>query len=109
MEINEEKLSGKTVIHLNGNLDINASKTLEDRLMSIIDSGEKNIVIDFAELNYISSSGLRVLVFAANKLLPGKGTIGFCGMQTHIRQVFDITGFTNIFKVYATLADAVGA
>ncbi|HZS48038.1 MAG TPA: STAS domain-containing protein [Blastocatellia bacterium] len=109
MEIKEEKLAGKSVIHLAGNLDINAAKALEDKLVPLIESGEKNIIIDFDQLNYISSSGLRVLVFAANKLLPDKGKMDFCGMKDHIKQVFEITGFLTIFRIFPNLAEAISA
>src|SRR5258708_40064947 len=109
MEIKEEKIAGKTVVHLKGSLDINASEALESRLQSLIDSGEKTFIVDFAELSYISSSGLRVFMSAGNKLLAGKGSIVMCAMNDQIRKVFVITGFTRIFDIFPTLAEAVNA
>ena len=109
MEITQERFAGKTVVHLNGNLDISASEVLEKSLGSLIDSGEKNLVVDFAKLIYISSSGLRVFMTAANRLVAEKGTIALCGMNDQIKKVFEITGFTRIFNIFPTLADAVSA
>ena len=109
MEITEEKFAGKTVIHLNGSLDIGASEDLEKNLLSLVDSGEKNFIVDFAGLSYISSSGLRVFMSTANRLVAEKGSIALCGMNDQIKKVFEITGFTRIFNIFPTLADAVSA
>ena len=109
MEIKEERFAGKTVIHLQGSIDINGSETLELSFLKLIDSGEKKLIVDFVGISYISSSGLRVFMTAANKLSAEQGSIVLCGMNDQIKKVFEITGFTRIFNIYPTLAEAISA
>jgi stage II sporulation protein AA (anti-sigma F factor antagonist) len=69
----------------------------------------KNIVLDCAELNYISSSGLRVFLIAQKKLMGLQGKLHLCAMQPSIKEIFDISGFSTIFKIFATEQEAIEA
>ena len=102
MEILEEKRGTVLAVALKGRLDAVTSKSVEDRLLSLIESGEVRLVIDLAQLNYISSVGLRVLMLAAKRLRTANGTIVVCTLQPTVQQVFEIAGFTSIFRVYPT-------
>lgn len=100
MEIKTGKAGDYTELKLIGRLDSNTSLNLEKELTGIIEQGETNILINFEELNYISSSGLRVFLVAA-KLLDAKGEkLKFCCMKDFIKEVFDIAGFSAIFEIY---------
>jgi anti-anti-sigma factor len=102
MQIVEQKLGTVLAVALAGRLDAATSKTLEDRLLSLIESGEVRFVMDLASLEYISSVGLRVLMLAAKRLRSANGAIVVCALQPTVQQVFEIAGFTTIFRIYAT-------
>ena len=109
MQIVEEKLEAVMTIALKGRLDAVTSKAVEERLLGLIESGEIRLVADLAQLDYISSVGLRVLMLAAKRLRTAHGTIVVCALQPTVQQVFEIAGFTTIFRVFPSRAEAVAA
>ena len=56
------------IVHFDGNLDTNTSTEAEKRLGEMVDQGASKILVDFKDLNFISSAGLRVLLATAKKL-----------------------------------------
>ena len=109
MDIKQEKVGNVVAVVLKGRVDAATSKTVEDALLNLIDGGERKFVIDLAGVDYISSVGLRVLILAAKRLKPLQGAVTVCSLQPQIRQVFDIAGFTTIFKIYANQGEAAAA
>ena len=109
MQIVEEKLGTVLALALKGRLDAATSKGVEDRLLALIDSGEIHLVVDLEQLNYISSVGLRVLMLAAKRLRTANGAIVVCALQPTVQQVFEIAGFTKIFRIFPTRDAAVTA
>ncbi len=106
MEINESKKGDFFVIHLAGRLDTSNYGELEKKLISFIEGGEKQIIVECSGLVYISSSGLRVLLMALKKITAAGGKFHLCNLQDNIREIFEIAGFTSIFKVFDTLEEA---
>ncbi|MBU2491514.1 MAG: STAS domain-containing protein [Bacteroidetes bacterium] len=107
MQFSEERTEKFYVLNAGGRLDASTSSSFEEKLTSIIDSGEKNILINFKNLDYISSMGLRVLLQAAKKIKSNQGTISICDMKDNILEVFDIAGFTQVFQIYKSYNEAV--
>ncbi|MDP8227167.1 MAG: STAS domain-containing protein [Candidatus Celaenobacter polaris] len=102
MEIKQDKHGDVAVLNLIGRLDANTSGELESVLIPMIGEGKKKIVLDFSALEYISSAGLRLLLLAAKKLRNNKGNIILCSMKDFIKEIFEISGFTPIFKIVDT-------
>lgn len=109
MQIVEEKVETVLTVALKGRLDATTSKAVEERLLGLIESGENRLVVDLAQLDYISSVGLRVLMLAAKRLRTANGAIVVCALQPTIQQVFEIAGFTTIFRVFPNRGAAVAA
>ena len=63
-------------------------------------------MIDGGTLDYISSTGLRVLLVAAKRLKAVEGKIVLSSLKPHILEVFEIAGFKSIFPIYATADQA---
>ena len=92
MEI-EKKLEGGTLlVTLAGRLDTNSSPDLDAAIAA--ESGYTDIVFDFAKLEYISSSGLRLL-FSCRKNLGGKEHVVVKNANDIVREIFRVTGFGN--------------
>ena len=106
MEISERKAGGVCVVGLNGRLDSGTSDTLAQRLHHLIDQGERRMVIDGETLDYISSTGLRVLLVAAKRLKAVDGRIALSSLKPHILEVFEIAGFKSIFPIYGNADQA---
>lgn len=107
MEIKENKQDAILILEISGHLDANTSGQLEKKLISPIDNDTKQIIIDFSDLEYISSSGLRLLLLAAKKLDKIDGKIVLCSMEDFIKEVFDISGFTPIFTITSSQEEAI--
>jgi len=108
MEIIEEKQSGINIFKLNGRLDSNTSQGFEQKLFEAISDGSKNMVVDFKDLDYISSAGLRVILKATKAIKREDGRIMLCSMQDYVKEVFEIAGFDSFLPIVATMEEAHG-
>ena len=100
MEIIEKKIGGVSVVVLGGRLDAYVSNDLEQKLNALIDADEVSLVVSLERLDYISSSGLRVLLSSLKKVRKKDGDIKLAGMKLHIKEVFDVAGFSQLFPIY---------
>ena len=107
MEIIEEILNGIKIYRLKGRLDSNTSQRLEDKLFLAMSEGINRIIVDFENLNYISSAGLRVIFKAYKALASNDGRIILCSMQKYVRETFKITGIDSFVPILDTLDDAL--
>ncbi len=107
MEVTDVKKGEFLVINISGRLDTSNYGELEKKLIGFIESGDKKIAVDCSGLNYISSSGLRVLLMALKKITAAGGKFHLCCLQDNIREIFEIAGFTSIFRVFNTLDEAI--
>ena len=80
-----------------GRLDTNTSPELEAKINEVIGSANK-LIIDLGNLEYISSAGLRVLL-GATQVMEGKGEMVVRNVTEAVREVFDLTGFNNVFRI----------
>ncbi|MGI6548556.1 MAG: STAS domain-containing protein [Syntrophomonadales bacterium] len=109
IRISERKQDDILVLGLEGRLDASTSSTLDKHLSGSIEGGEIKMVLDFSSLDYISSAGLRVLLMAAKKIKGAGGRLVLAGLKSHVREVFDIAGFSSIFPIYSTQEDALNS
>ncbi|UCE64136.1 MAG: STAS domain-containing protein [Nitrospirota bacterium] len=107
MEIKEEKKDGIMVLSLKGRLDALTAKSLEDKFFGLIESQEKLFAIDFRQLDYISSGGLRVLLKAAKALKKDNGKIILFALKDPIKEIFEISGFITLFSIFPDEAGAL--
>ena len=107
MDIQTRKEADVTVVTLTGRMDAVTAPVVEKTLNELIGGGENRFVADLAGLDYISSAGLRALLAVA-KLLKGKGgLICFADVDGTVKEVFDISGFGSIFRMYDSVAVAL--
>jgi anti-sigma B factor antagonist len=109
MEIIEEIQNNINIFKLNGRLDSNTSQGFEKKIFQAISDGSKNMIIDFKDLDYISSAGLRVLLKATKTLKREEGQIMLCSMQDYVKEVFEIAGFDSFLPIVGTMDEALNA
>lgn len=97
MEINLTKSENAMNIALEGRLDTTTAPQLETKISAEI-ADVKELVLDFAKLDYISSAGLRV-VLAAQKIMNKQGSMVLRNVNPDIMEVFNITGFSDILTI----------
>lgn len=94
----EKNISGaELIVKLNGRLDTTTAPILNDDLMNSI-SGINKLVLDFSQLEYVSSAGLRVLL-AAHKEMEKNGKMIIKNINDTVEEIFDITGFNEILNI----------
>lgn len=108
MEINEQKTDRCVIIGITGRLDTTNYNMLEKRLMTLIDECQDKILVECTNMDYISSSGLRILLMALKKVTLMKGRFVLCGLQPNIYEIFEISGFTSIFEIHPSSEVALG-
>ena len=109
MEVTQTQQDGIVILGLKGRLDSNTSDDFEKKLLGLILAGETRLVLDFKELDYISSAGLRVLLKAAKELKRNNGRLAFCCLKDYIREIFELSGFVSFFPIHATLEESLMA
>lgn len=109
MDITETKHDQYSVFKLNGRLDSNTAMGFEQKLFESIENGAQRLILDFQDLDYISSAGLRVILKATKSLKTTDGKLVLCSMQDYVKEVFEISGFDSFLPIEPTLDDAVKA
>jgi anti-anti-sigma factor len=109
MNLSKKNSNGFCIVTIDGRIDTTNFNTFEKEITEIIDGGELNIVLNCKGLNYISSSGLRVFLISQKKLMNLNGKLHLCEMQPTIKEIFDISGFSTIFKIFDSENDALEA
>ena len=97
MTISKTQNGTALTIALEGRLDTMTAPELEKELKASLD-GIESLELDFGKLDYISSAGLRVLL-SAHKTMSGRGGMKITHVNEIVREVFDVTGFTDILTV----------
>ncbi len=84
MDITVDEVGDVRVVRIAGNLDTQTSPVTQEQLTQLIQDGATKILLDFEELNYISSSGLRVLLVAHKRLEGNSGQVRICNPNTMV-------------------------
>ena len=107
MNILKEKTGDYSVLTIDGRIDTSNSAAFEAEIYLLLNSGEKNIILNCSGLNYISSSGLRVFLVAQKRINLIHGKLQLCNMQPAIKEIFIISGFSTIFRIFDTQEEAL--
>lgn len=97
MNISKNKNNNMLSLRLDGRLDTSTAPLLENELNDSLD-GVTELVLDLEKLEYISSAGLRVIL-SAQKIMNKQGEMRLTGVTGPVREVFDITGFSDILTI----------
>jgi anti-anti-sigma factor len=100
MEIQTRKEKGAVIVSVKGRMDALTAPEFENDLSGLIAKGENTFILNFNGLEYISSAGLRSILATSKKLKEKQGKILFTGLQGPVEEVFKISGFHTIFKIF---------
>lgn len=109
MDLSEERLDQVTALSVRGRIDSTTAAQFGQKLESFVAASSGRLVVDFRDLDYISSAGFRVLLVAAKRADETGSRIVLCGLSSKVRQLFDVGGFLDLFSIEATRDDAVAA
>lgn len=94
-------------INISGRLDAVTAVEADKTFSVVIDEGESNLLINLAELDYISSAGLRVLLVVAKRIQQNRGKVVLCDLNANVKEIFEISGFSSIFNIFDSKEEAV--
>lgn len=84
---------------LSGRLDTAASQQFSADMQPLVEHADRHIILDCTNLEFISSSGLRLFLTLRKASMAKKGEVTLLGMKPDVKQVFALTGFLSMFKI----------
>ncbi len=109
MEITSAKNDKAVVVEINGRIDAVTTSDAEKFFTTLVDESNDDIIVDCKNMDYINSSGLRILIMSLKKQTAKGKKMLLCNLQDNIKDVFKFSGFTNLFDIDLDLDKAMAA
>ncbi len=107
MKMTISKSDAALVLKVAERMDAQSGPDFEKECQRLIQEGEKCLVVDFESLIYISSAGLRSVLVVGKHLKEMGGSLRLCCLKGIVKTVFETAGFSSIFPVFDSVAEAV--
>ncbi len=101
--------SSPVILKISGRIDGITSKQVQTEIDEVLDMGHKEIILDFADVYYLSSAGIRIFIAELKKTVSMGGKLYFVALSSHIHELFKISGLTSVFTVFDTYQDFISA
>ena len=101
--------TGFTVIAVGGEIDVYTAPKLREKLISLVEAGSYQLIVDMEGVEFLDSTGLGVLVGGLKRVRAHDGWIDLVCRQSRILRIFRITGLNRVFDIYDTVPEAVAA
>ena len=109
LEMTNRNVDDVTVIQLEGKMNTATSSNADAHLSQLIANGSNKLLLNMGGVDYISSSGLRVILANGKKISTSGGKLAFCNLNPSVGEVFRISGFNSIFPVFDTEQEALAS
>src|ERR1700730_8873586 len=101
--------TGFTVIAVGGEIDVYTAPKLREKLISRVEAGSYELMVDMEGVDFLDSTGLGVLVGGLKRVRAHDGWIDLVCTQGRILRIFRITGLSRVFNIYDSVVDALAA
>ena len=98
---------GFTVISVGGEIDVYTAPKLREKLISLVEAGSYQLIVDMEGVEFLDSTGLGVLVGGLKRVRAHDGWIDLVCTQGRILRIFKITGLNKVFNIYDTVPEAI--
>ena len=109
MELSEVQIDSVTAVAVKGRVDSTTAGALKDRLVGLVGTGHAHLVVDFKDVDYISSAGFRTLLIASKAAEESGGRLVLCGINGEVRRLFEIGAFTEFFQILPSREEAAAS
>ena len=99
MDIKITRQENKTMVVLNGRIDTSNADQFQQDVAPLMEGENPDIDIDCTDMSYTSSQGLRIFLMLQKSVMARKGKMVMRNMNPQVKEVFDITGFSNIITI----------
>jgi len=106
MQITLESTGGATVISLTGRLDELATTEVDQAFTQTLNGEAGGIIVDLSGVEYISSSGLRILLMLSRAMNKQDRALRLCNLSPFVAEVFEISNFSAMFEIYDDIVAA---
>lgn len=106
MEAQVEEKGDIVIVRIKGRLDAASSPQLEKQINSIIDAGHFKLLLNFADVEYLSSAGMRLMLSVSKKLKHLEGKVVACALNDEVMDVIKMAGFHQVLELYPSEADS---
>lgn len=106
LELTLKKDGEKAIASIKGQLDSLTAQEFKKVLLELIDNGERKIILDFSELDFISTPGLSGILVLVRRMKAEKGELSVVVLKGQVKKVLDISGFSSCIPVFDTVTAA---
>lgn len=99
MDIKITQQENKTFVVLNGRIDTSNADQFQQDMTPLMEGENPDIEIDCTDMSYTSSQGLRIFLMLQKSVMARGGKMVMRNMNPQVKEVFDITGFSNIITI----------
>ena len=107
MDINYGKEGEITIVSVNGRLDANTAPVADKTIKKILKRDCLRMLFDFHMLDYVSSSGLKVILGTAKELKRKEGQIVLCSLSKFVREIFDVSGLNSLIPITESVESGI--
>lgn len=107
MQITNKKVGDAIVFYIDGDLTTTSSPEAQIEITEALESDQRLVVINVENVNFIASTGLRVILALGKKLKTTGAELVVCSMNKTTKSVFEMSGFTKLFKIFDTEEEAL--
>ncbi|MGH3212649.1 MAG: STAS domain-containing protein [Trebonia sp.] len=101
--------TGFTVIAVGGEIDVYTAPKLREKLISLVEEGSYQLIVNMEGVDFLDSTGLGVLVGGLKRVRAHDGWIDLVCTQSRILRIFRITGLNKVFSIFDSVAEASAA
>ena len=109
MEITKKEVNSVSVLYLKGRLDLASGAGLKDEIKSLIEKENHLIHLNLADVDFINSSGLGVLVSIMKEIRVHKGRLTLSDLASYVQEIFEITQLSHIFEIFTSESEAINS
>lgn len=107
LRISVEEVDQKIVLRIEGRIDTSTAPQLEKKLAQLTQEHHHRLILDFTQVNYLSSAGMRVLLSVAKKLKVSKGHLALFALQESVAEIVRLAGFDKVLHIFSTEKEAL--
>lgn len=107
LDIEHEAKDAATIVYFFGKMDTSTSPQAEKYINQLIEEGNSNILLNLEELDFISSTGLRVILASGKELASSDGKLTICNPNVTVNDVLAMSGFNKMFGVFESEQEAL--
>ena len=109
MDIQDRQVNSITILTLKGDIDALSAPSVTEYINGLVSKGNINLIVDLSGVGYTSSAGLRLLLGAVKETRMQGGDLRLSAVQPGVLKVLNLSGFTNILKIFDGVDSALAS